>query len=270
MKAVISRFEILAALIFASEDDARFVLNSVCLTLKRNSQPVLVATDGRRLAVIKSQALQEEAITAAHTIILRADFLKAICALSKTLGGKIFPWIIFENKPGSKVVSVEFMGAKCSLVSEENALVEGEYPDWRACLPGKSEREAITDIGLNAAMIGDFAKAARLLDCGNPVIQMNLVGKEKQVEVKIPGVPHFYGLVMQCKLDPDTDYQPEFLAIVENLPEPPAKDTPAGEENPDDQTTVELSSGGKTTGPIPLKKFTAAARAMSRKKPERD
>jgi len=47
MKAVISRFEILAALIFASEDDARFVLNSVCLTLKRNSQPVLVATGQR-------------------------------------------------------------------------------------------------------------------------------------------------------------------------------------------------------------------------------
>jgi hypothetical protein len=53
---------------------------------------------------------------------------------------------------------------------------------------------------------------------------MNLVGKEQQIEIRIPAVPNFYGLLMQCKLQEGIDYQPEFVRIIESLPKPPAKE----------------------------------------------
>jgi hypothetical protein len=70
-------------------------------------------------------------------------------------------------------------------------------------------------------MIGDFAKAAKLMESGTPIVQMNLIGKEQAIEVRLYSLPQFYGLVMPCKVDDSIDYQPEFLAVTKLFPEPP-------------------------------------------------
>ena len=51
--------EIKAALLFASQDESRYVLNGVNIRTRGNLPPVLVATDGCRFCCIESQADQE-------------------------------------------------------------------------------------------------------------------------------------------------------------------------------------------------------------------
>lgn len=225
MHIIVSRGELQAALLFASNDESRWILNSVVVEVQRGkAKPNIIATDARRLVVIETLAEQKDRFSRDHQLVMNAGFIKAICAMSKALGGKLFPWIQFKNEPGSKRVFIEFVGSDFYMEAEKGILVEGDYPGWRQVLPStrKSARVGITDLGMNAEFVGDFAKAAKFLNPKSaPTIQMNLVGKEQQVEVKIPGLDHFYGLVMQCKLDESVDYQPEFVSIVNDLPPPP-------------------------------------------------
>lgn len=257
MKIVVSRRELLAALLFASTDETRYVLNGVLLEWHpEKDRPVIVTTDGRRLAVIESEAHQEDVCEDAHSMLLRADFVKPICSLSRAFGGKNFPWIVFENKPGSKRVGVRFVesGSRCVLEVEENGLIEGAYPDWRKVLPKRGKGEAINELGLNSDYVGDFARAAKFMEASSPLIQMNLVGKEGAVEVRIPAVPNFYGLVMQCKLNEDTEYQPEFLHIV--------KDFPSEKPKEDEGTTVTISTNGELGVKLSAKDFAKAAQRL--------
>lgn len=230
MKIIVSRNELLAALLFTSSDESRYVLNGVCVEVRTGTEkPTLIATDGRRLAVVQSQAEQPEVFDCDYQMLLRADFLRPICALSRAFGGKIFPWIEFESKAGSPRVLVSFIGGKFFFEAEENALIEGAYPDWRKVVPDRSlPRAQINDLGLNAAYVADFVRAGKALDAKTPMIQMNLVGEESAIEVKIPGVECFYALVMPCKVDKTVDYRPEFLGIVKDFPvKAPAAAVPA-------------------------------------------
>lgn len=232
MKIIVSRQELQAALLFASTDETRYVITGVNVEVKSGAKPLLVATDGRRLVAIETVAEQaaEELFDHEHALLLRPDFVKPIVALSKAFGGKLYPWICFESDPGSKRVHVSLVGGHVFLEAEQDALIEGEFPNWRAAVPAKNrKREPITDIGLNAEYVGDFAKAAKALGAESPLIQMNLVGKEAQVEVKLMGLPNFYGLVMQCGLQNGVEYQPEFLKIVEQF----AEETPDAEPEPE-------------------------------------
>lgn len=218
MKVVLSRQEILAALIFASNDDSRFVLNGACIEVGPKSTPIIVATDGRRLSVIESAAEQSEPFSDKHSFILRSDFLKAVCALSKAVGGKTFPWIEFEIKPGSKRCTVSFIGGHCFLEAEENALIEGNFPNWRPIVPViNGDRVGVSDLGLNAELVGDYAKVAKLFDLDSPLIQMRMVAKDKAIDVRISNLPSFYGVIMPCKGECD-EKQPEFLGLTEEQP----------------------------------------------------
>lgn len=221
MKVIVSRQELLTALLFAGKDDSRFTLCSVCIEVgSRSDKPNIIATDGRRLAVIQSQAVQPEDFDdkGDGQMLLTSEFVKAVCALSKALGGKIFPWIQFATTAGSSQVFVELIGGDCSLNTATGALVEGVFPKWKECVPSKKlERTQITDLGINAEFVGDFAKAAKIFEL-NPVIQINLIAKESALEVKLSGADYFYGLIMPCKADEEENYQPEFLGIVDDLP----------------------------------------------------
>jgi len=218
MKIIITRQELKAALIFASTDESRMTLNGVRIEVTPEREtPMLVACDGRRLVAIESAAVQSEVATEDHAITLDPEFANIIVHLSKACGGKISSWIELENNPGSKRLVATVYGKDVYLDVHAGALIEGTYPDWRKVIPSKSkQREPISDIGLNAELVGDFAKAAKVMEC-LPVVQMNLVGKEQCVEVRLTACAQFYGLVMQCKLDDSIEYQPEFLKIVEGF-----------------------------------------------------
>jgi len=206
-------------MLFASTDESRYVLNGVCLCAQAE-RPILITTDGRRLAVIETTAEQPKDYTGNdEQIILRGEFIRAISALSKAIGGKLFPWIEIANTPGSQRVQVSIVGGSCFVESETSALIEGDYPNWKTCIPSKRAiRQPVSEIGLNAECVGDYAKAAKILECETPIVQMALVGKDSAIEVKLIGRPNFYGLVMQCKLQDGTEYQPEFLGIVKDMP----------------------------------------------------
>ena len=263
MKIIVSRQELLAALLFASKDESRYTLNAVQIEVSPNKKPIMVATDGRRLAVIKTAAEQEEEFTEKHSMLPSSAFVRPICALSKALGGKNFPWISIENKPGSLRVFLEFIGANFHMEAEQGALVEGEFCKWRAVLPDKKlPRTGLKDLGINADFVGDFAKAAKVLEAETPVIQMNLAGGEA-IEVIIPSVDTFYALIMPCRINEVKDYQPEFVSIVDSLPPPPEpeKEKEADvESDKQDETAVTIETGGKTVTMTAKQLSKAAAR----------
>ena len=236
MIITLSRNELAAACLFASKDESRYIITGVAVQVAAGTVPLLVATDGKRLCAIATVAEQRQGFGESFTLILRPDWAKALVAMSKALGGKLMAWIAFDIQPGAKPMTVEFVGTNASLAVADSAaaLIAGEYPNWRKVMPAKkAARAAITDMALNAEYIGDFAKAAKLMGSDTAQVQMNLVGKEQQVEVALARLPNFYGLVMQCRLDDNTEYQPEFTQIVEQLPPPPA------ETDPEDVTVEE-------------------------------
>ena len=231
----------MAALLFASTDESRYVLNGVLIEGHSavSAKPTIVATDGRRLAVIETVADQMPDDTLEdHSLLLKADFVKPLCALSKALGGKNSPWIQFSNNPGSNQMSVAFIGSKCFVEVEDGALIEGTFPDWRKIVPSKkAKREPINNLGLNAETVGDFAKAAKIMEASTPIVQMNLVGKEQAIEVRLFSLPQFYGIIMPCKVDDSVEFQPEFLQVAKMFPEPepeqgPQNAPPADKEEP--------------------------------------
>lgn len=221
MKIIIARQELQAALLFASTDDSRFVITGVNIEVAPRKLPVLISTDGRRLAVIETEAIQEEEFELHHSILLRPDFIKPLCNLSKALGGKLYPWLRFENNPGSKRLTVSIVGPdggprSVELSIDDGAMIEGTYPHWKTVVPAKKSKNlggGISDLAVNSEFVADFAAAAKLLGQETPIVQMNLVGKEQQIELRISGCPQFYGLLMQCKLDESLEYQPEFIAV---------------------------------------------------------
>jgi len=260
MKAIVSRKELQAALLFTSSDESRYVLQGVNIEMREGQKPTIVATDGRRLVVIQTVAEQSEECECNHEMLLRGDFIKAVCDLSKAIGGKLFPWIEIVNCAGSKRVQVSFVGGKAILDAEDNALVEGAFPAWRQVLPAKKAiRQPMNDVGLNAEFIGDFAKAAKLLEAKSGIVQMNLIGEDKGIEIKINQLENFYGLVMPCKIDEEVDYQPEFVSITNNLP----KDTEEGIER--DDVTVTISTEDGETVKMTGRQFKKSADKLSKK-----
>lgn len=222
MNITVSRQELAAAALFTSQDDSRYVLTGVLVEAQANKAPVIVATDGRRLVCIETLADQENPDGVAPVeckFILRRDFVKILVAISKATGHKEYSWVRFTYTPGHKRLSIEFLGGNATL-EVDDAMIEGDYPDWHKVVPSKSKkREPITDLALNCKQMADFAKAAELLGSDSCFIQMNLVGKEKEIEVIVGSLEDtFYALITPCKINEAAEYQPEFLSIKEMFP----------------------------------------------------
>jgi hypothetical protein len=219
MRIVIARQELAAALLFASTDESRYLITGVSIEVRPGKRPLIVATDGRRLVSIETVAEQYDHFSQEVQLTVAPDWADLFVKLGKAVGSKLFPWLCIEHDPGSQQVTVHVVGREeTSLEVKRGVLMEGDFPNWRKALPKRNQiREGITDLGVNAEFVGDFAKAAKLLEVKDNVIQMNLVGKEQQVEVKIMRAPNFYGLIMQCKLEEVDNYQPDFLSIMKDV-----------------------------------------------------
>lgn len=215
--------EIKAAMIFASNDDARYVLTGVHFEGRKKKPPVIVTTDGRRLVVIETEALQEEgARFAGVDFTVRADFLKPLIAFARTQAATL----TIEPHLPERVV-FEMREAHCVVDVEKGALVEGNFPDWRKVVPS-GEKQRVEQLGLNAKFVGDFAAAARALGSEQPCIQMNIFSKDAAVEVNIAGKPNFYGVIMPTRHEEKEEWQPEFLGMEAYMKPAPFKD-----EDPD-------------------------------------
>jgi hypothetical protein len=222
VKITVHRNELRAAIIFASNDDTRLVLNGVCIEVGPNRQPLLVACDGRRMVAIETTAEQAEPAESEHSLILETGFVKIIASLSISYGAELFPLVNLEVNPGSAQLKASLVVAKyVGLEVEDGALIQGDYPDWRKVVPAKTAiREPLKDVAVNAEFVGDYAKAAKLLGSEARPVQMNLIAKESPIEVKLHGVPNFYGVIMPVKADEVDDYQPTFLGILDQPKSP--------------------------------------------------
>jgi len=216
--------EVRAAMLFSSNDDSRYVLNGVCFEAVPDKLPIMVATDGRRLAVIETESLQsdKEPIFPACVFIVSTAFLKPLCAFAKSQAAIME----VEYHPSERVV-FSLLESHCVVDSEKGALIEGNFPNWRQVVPKGIKDEIPPELALNADFMSDFAKTAKILGLETPGIKMNLCREGGAVEVHVSGKPNFYGIIMPMKSDETTQWQPEFLNLVPK-PEPkPEQPVPA-------------------------------------------
>ena len=205
--------EVKAAMLFASTEDSRYVLNGVCFEARPGKPPLLVATDGRRLAVIETQASQvEDYVDIPTTFIVATAFLKPLVAFAKSQACTIE----VDYHPPTRIVFTMVEG-KCAVDSEKGAIVEGDFPNWQKVLPA-GEKEAVKELGINAELVADFGKASKLLGSKDLGIRMNLFNKDGVIEVHINGKPNFYGVVMPMKSTEDVkQWQPGFVTLATPL-----------------------------------------------------
>ncbi|MCS7089208.1 MAG: DNA polymerase III subunit beta [Verrucomicrobiota bacterium] len=112
-----------------STDESRYVLNGVFFSL-REAKLTLVATDGRRLALVEQELAVPEGVT--------ADFIlpsKAVHEVSRLVPGEGDTRLRF----GENQVAFEFAGGQGSRIQMVSKLVEGNYPNYRQVIPSESK-----------------------------------------------------------------------------------------------------------------------------------
>ncbi len=199
--------ELRAAMLFASNDESRYVLNSLHFEVRPNTAPVIVATDGRRLAAISSEAEQAEGERVEFSFTVAVDFLKPLCGFAKSFSAVI----TIEYHPSERVV---FLMSGNSLVvdCEKGAVIEATYPAWRQVIPS-GEKEQVPEFGVNAEMMADFSKVSKYLGVETPMIKVNLFNATAAMEVNIAGKPNFYAVIMPAKPSETENWQPEFIGL---------------------------------------------------------
>lgn len=149
--------EMIAMTSFAvSRDETRYVLNGICFTITEK-EIKLVATDGRRLAIIKKE--HNEKITQKTKCIIPA---KTIQELQRNLNSAKDTKIIFSKK------QISFILDDLRIVSR---LIEGEFPDYKQAIP----KEAENKIKINkAALIPAIKRASIFTTPESQAIKLHL------------------------------------------------------------------------------------------------
>jgi DNA polymerase-3 subunit beta len=132
-----------------STDESRFVLNGIYFSLKENKL-ILVATDGRRLALCE----EELEISADN----QADFIlptKAINELTRLLQGGGNVEVKFTDNQASFATQPVTEGAVSAILVTK--LVDGVYPNYRQVIPA----EPLERVPLNRE---EFLKSLRLAE----------------------------------------------------------------------------------------------------------
>jgi DNA polymerase-3 subunit beta len=110
----------------ASTDETRYILNGILVEIK-DKMIKLVATDGRRLAIIKKNL--DTPIAKEISMILP---IKAVQELNRNLGqeGKLL-FFVTDNQAMFKI------GPTCII----SRLIEGEFPDYNQVIPAPTENK---------------------------------------------------------------------------------------------------------------------------------
>jgi DNA polymerase-3 subunit beta len=112
-----------------STDESRFVLNGIFISLKDHKM-TLVATDGRRLALVDEEVEISE--KSAGEFIVPA---KAVNELNRLLQDKGEVELIFGENQASFALKDE-KGSSVLLITK---LIEGNYPNYRQVIPGEAK-----------------------------------------------------------------------------------------------------------------------------------
>lgn len=216
MKVILKRNELQAAALFASSDESRFVLNGIFVELRKGKQPLMVATDGRRLVVIETESVQDDN-KQEGSFILRKDFLARVFTLAKSFKCDELKLEIIPQ-PGNKnpkvVVTLFSQSLASTMVLDggTDSLIEGNYPNWRNVVPEPDAKPSQGVMCVLSQFIVDYERAFRLLKPGNctSIIMRPTIDNLGPIEVFLTGVPNFYGVLMPYSII-DPIQQPAFV-----------------------------------------------------------
>lgn len=160
-----------AAALFAARDMGRYAFHGLALEHGR-----LIATDGRRLAVIEWTPGEGDTEPPKPCILPTDAAIKAAkakgCEAVCVNGG-----MEARDKFSRPVVSVPYQ------------LVEGEFPDVKAVLPRADRKRTAEAVRLNPDYLADIGKAAAIIQQStyHPCLSFDVTSRAEAVEVKSKG-----------------------------------------------------------------------------------
>ena len=204
--------ELRAARIFSSDDETRYVLCGVRIK-SANGQLYVMATDGRRVGIIKSENpgietdVEFSIPNTAIDLIWKAktdddgeDAIEPHDVSLVTIG--LYPDA--ETEKPRLTISFHGMQIVCDAIS-------GDYPKLSNVIPA-GERSSANLISINGEYMDSFVRAANiLLGSINYCLSFQFQGGEfGAIEVQVAGFPSFYGLIMPARTWGDLS-RPEWL-----------------------------------------------------------
>lgn len=164
----------------ASDEESRFALNGVFYDVSKN---VLVATDGRMLAVLPHDHEDGDAGG-----IIPAEAFKDARKLAKKAKKRKTELAILQDDQ-SVTFSVE------GLQSASFDLVKGEFPKYEALLPKNGDMPPFT-VALNAELLYRLALA---LQEESTIVHLHISGPDAAIVVKPSAAKNSIGLLMPTK-----------------------------------------------------------------------
>jgi hypothetical protein len=188
MNQTIPARAIRAVALFAAKDMGRYAFHGISVEHGR-----MIATDGRRLAVVEWEPAEGDVEPEGKAIILPVAELLA-AAKVKGCERVIVNGTLKAQRKQSKYSSTFVDGPEFPYRA-----VEGEFPDWRAALPKPTEALKAEPVRLAAGFLADCGKAGEWLADGESanVVQVEFHGHDRAAEFRAKGSGiEFHAVVM--------------------------------------------------------------------------
>lgn len=192
------------ALFQADSDRPQLACTSfeIRLTAGEHHELTLVSVDGRRLATHQSEILQEtlfgELPAAEQFVVDLSGCDKLPKCAPDVVTVEVFP------------KHVDFVAEKIRYTASRLDATGAKFPNWREVIPSRPP-ERVDQIAVNHELLGDFAKAAKLIEGskGYGVI-LRTFGDGAPISVQFTNNRQFYGIIMPLKSEHPEAF-PEWL-----------------------------------------------------------
>ena len=171
-----------------SHDESRYVLNGVLFVIKP-THIRLVATDGRRLAVIEDKVQLPKTLERKFIVPT-----KAVVELDKTLGEEGEVKIFFSDN------QIFFDMGKTRLVSR---LIEGEFPNYEQVIPKEAKEKLVVT---KNSFLSAIKRAALFTNQDSAAVKMEL-GKDKIIISK--SAPY----LGEARVEVDAEYKGKDISV---------------------------------------------------------
>lgn len=210
----IPKHHIRAMLPFVSVDPSRAVLHSLKMELRPDKRTLLIATDGRRIAILRGELYGG---TEKADVILEKSFLASALRVAKEKD------TIIEIEADEKTIMARFHGEPVRIYTEENIPQKHAwvYPKWRAVVPSFTKMDGFRTRRhcVNGLLLADFAKAISILAPAHHG-SLSMVSEGDTSPIIIRPSPttgaDFYGVLMPLRTSEDEETSaPDWLDLKE-------------------------------------------------------
>lgn len=209
--------ELKAAALFASTDITRFILNSVCLQVRPAGHLInIVATDGRRIALIKSEAesLGGDRPDQVTNVLIPLKLLSRVRPLQPAKRGPKIAKLTIESI-GDQDLTSKKMPPRFLLTFDDGDTqmvgksIEGHYPNFFQVFPSKPVRPASVPVSVNGRFVTSLYEASVLLSKAHPAaVLLAPLGKGQCIIARLNGIENFASVIMPVRVD-DCDDRPD-------------------------------------------------------------